>query len=339
MESVIILHRVFFKNFMKRILLFFLLTNLTLGGYSQCKSIKPFSIQSIPLIHDIYQFTFLHYPPENKLDSLICMMHYPMYVLDSSYYRWPEPGVKIRSVIDYFNWTKVIDEIGQQRTAEAFFLLYLPYIFAENQQLRNMHEADDLSPLNAMLSAIPYYGGAKALNTYYLNNKVKAHLPTKQFEAEVLKATQSIRNNYTKNISFCIPLDGEDYSLELMKKEKPQVCDSVILSIIHKYINKKHNLNGSYSLDSILIDVYQLPNIIDAETDQCVPQMASADGVSTTRLGVIYHSSDDFITKQKKYISRVYTITSHPEKGQTISDVTYSLNFIANIRNQCNEND
>lgn len=96
-------------------------------------------------------------------------------------------------------------------------------------------------------------------------------------------------------------------------------------------------MKGYYSVDSILIDVNQIPQLIDVETDQCIPKVVGDDQIASTELSVIYSIGEDFITKQKKYIERVYTISNHPERGQWISNIRYQPNFIAHIRQTCND--
>lgn len=321
----------------RHLLPFILFSILWFNAKSQCKTVKPFSPSTVNEINFIYQLTFLQYPPQNKLDSLVCALTYPMYVLDSAYYAWPSPETKIRSAIDYFNWSKVIEEIGRTKQPEACFLLMLPYFCAEQVSFGNHHRIEDLSPFNSLMSSLPYYSASKVLNTYFLNHSVNESLPKDRFENEVILQCKKKWSNQFKQIHYCIPLEGDEYALAEMEKENPSACDSAILPIIHKYIHKQSSMHGSYSMDSILIDVNQLIQLIDVETDQCIPKVVGDDHITYTELGVIYHISEDFITKQKKYIERVYTISNHPERGQWISNIRYQPNFIAHIRQTCND--
>jgi hypothetical protein len=307
------------------------------NAFAQCKARPTISPKMVQEVNDVFQFTFLHYPPINRLDTLVCQLNYPIRVLDSSFFNWPKNNEKARSNIDVFNATKVIDAIGQQKAKEAFFILQLPYYYSEYSMLRNMHKADDLSPFNGMLSNLQYYNGGDVLNTYFLNNSVSKKLPKQKFEEAVVKKCKAIRNNYIKDLQYCVPLQGEDYQLAMMKKENPAACDSAVLKIIRKYINNNPTQKSYYSMDSIMIEVHQLEKVIDAQNDNCVAQVVADDGCSYTRLGVIYHTSFDFITQQKIYIMRVYTIKNNPRFGQEILGADWSVDFISRTRKQCND--
>ncbi len=315
--------------------LFFIV--LKTNGFAQCKTIKPFTTKSIADINDIFQFTFLHYPLQNKLDSLVFQLNYPMYVTDSSLYNWPTDGGKIRSVLDVFDYSKAINAIGKLQTPEAFFILNLPYIYRENVTIRDWKKADDLSPYNSMMSSIPHYGGATILNKYYLKQPVRTYINKQQWEANIIKQIEPLRQNNFKNIKYCLPLTGDDYSLAMMQKEDATECDSAVIKIINKYINKYKNVVSYYSIDSIVLEIHQLPKFIDMQTDQCMHYVSADDGNSSTRIGVIYKTAPRYPWENYSTILRVYSINNNVYKGQSISNIEYSVNFISDIRKSCEE--
>jgi hypothetical protein len=315
---------------------FFILIYFIVLANAQCQTVLPFSSKAVSKVNDIFQFTFLHNPPSTRLDTLVIQLQYPIFVIDSSFFNWPKDGSNVRSNIDVFNAEKVMEAIAALKTNEAFFILYYPYYYNDYAATRDMHKSDDLSPYNGLLSSITYYKGTRLLNKYFLNSAVPSNLPQKVYDQKVLDKCKQLSVPIFKNIKYCVPLQGDNYALAMMKKENSATCDSAIIKLINKYTNNNTINKGYYSLDSIMIELYKMPLVIDAQADNCVPQVAMDDGNSYVRLGVIYDVGEDWLTKQKKYILRVYTIKSNNSIGSSITNIDWSINFVSRTRQLCN---
>ncbi len=324
------------------LLLFFslLCTSLSLRTanlHAQCAAVKPFTVSDCGKIHDIFDFTFLQFPSQNRLDSLVFQLNYPMYVRDSSFYKWPADLRTVRSPIDVFDAEKVVREMGKLKTPEAFFILQLPWLIAENASLRSMHDADDLSPFNNLLSVIPAFGGAKVLNEYYLQGRIDTHREKVKFEKEVIDACKPLRKEVLKKIRYCIRLQGNDYQLAIMRKSDPAACDSAVVKVIRKYLHSAEAKNGAYSLDSIMLDILQLPNIEDAENDRCIPATVYPDGTTETNIGVLYKMPARYPWDQYELIERSYRILRHHTRPTQLTIIGFTFAFLTKIRTQCNE--
>jgi hypothetical protein len=300
-----------------------------------CEAIVPFTDSAVSDIRDVFQFTFLHYPPQNRFDTLVYQLNYPNYVLDSSYFAWPAEGKKVLSTIDIFNCPKLLRDIAKYKNAEAFTILYLPFIFKTNSYLREMHVADDLSPFNHMIAAVEYFDATKLLNEFFLENAVDTRLPRTKFDGRVLALCEKQRPRLLKDLQYCKPLKGDAYSLAAMQQIDASACDSAILPIIRSHLNKYPSQKSLYRLDSIMLDIFQLPLVQDAQDDACTRDKARKQGADTTSIGVIYDAGKEFMTEQKLFVLRVYTLVNDSVNGQRIASVDYSNNFISKTRQAC----
>jgi hypothetical protein len=315
------------------VLLFCLQLLINITTHAQCQATLPFKESSMADITDVYQFTFLHKTPQNKLDSLVQQLINPHLVIDSNYFDWNSTTKQVRSVLDIMQYNKLIDDIGALQSKEAFVLLSMPYMIPFKMQ-------DDLSPFNSMCSNIQYYGGGNALNKYFLNNAVSTKLNYTDFHNAVILKTLPLRKKYFKGITYCKRLEGEAWQLYEMQQTNPAPYDSVYINMLSKYFTQnqliKHlSANHYYPLDSVMIDVLQHPLTVDAQWDNCVPKASIDDGKSYYKLGVIIHVGTDNHA-QKKYIQRVYEIENDVAKGQRIVQITWDLDFVSRIRRQCN---
>jgi hypothetical protein len=129
---------------------------------------------------------------------------------------------------------------------------------------------------------------------------------------------------------YCKPLQGEAKLLYDMAQIDPKPYDDAIETIFAKYMNRHQNMRSYFSLDSITLEVAQLPLFVDAIWNNCVPQVASPDGVSDHRLGVIFKADTE-----AKTIQRVYIINSSLEKGQVLVEKKYDADFVSRTRRQC----
>ena len=315
-----------------RCILLFLFLFINTKSQSQCQAILPFTQKAMVDIHDIYQFTFLNKNPKNKLDTLVLQALYPGMIVDSNYYEWQDDSKKIRSLSERIKMKELIDEIGRLKTAEAFLILNLPYLIDFKMQ-------DDLTPLTSLVGNISHYGGATAINKYFLNNSISNKLASLEFEKAVIIKSIPLRKSKFTQIKYCKRLEGEALELYNMKQVNPRPYDSSIEQVIHKYLNKyPHISNLLYFPDSIMIEILQLPFTHDAQWDNCVPKVSADNGISHDRLGVIIQiGKDEF--DQNKYIQRVYTLEKNNQTGQSIIEKEFSVDFISRTRRQCEGED
>ena len=252
--------------------------------FAQCEAILPFTEKSMEEIHDVYQFTFLHKIPQNKLDSLVLQLMYPNMVIDSNYYDWNSTYPRVVSLIDRINMLKITDAIGALQTKEAFLILNLNYIMPFKM-------GDDLSPFVSFCSTINYYGGPMALNKYFFNKEIPIteKLAFPEFNNAVALKCKLLREKYLKGITYCKPLQGDAAAVYEMNKINPAPYDSMVAYIFNKYCNRNTNQKAYYSRDSITMEVFQLPNFVDAIWDDCVPQIMLPKDVHTHQLGVLFN--------------------------------------------------
>lgn len=260
-----------------------------------------------------------------------------MYITDSSYYDWPARNPERPSLLDVFQYQKVVDDIGRLQTDEAFCVLSLPYVFAENRSNNDYQKRDDMSPFHGLLSVIKANGG-RALNTHFLHNRVQGNGTEKQFEQEVWRLAKALWPARVKQLTLCERLEGEAYSQALLRNMNPHECDSAVLAVIHNYINKKGDIQDDYSLDSIMMDLYQLPNFLDGIADDCVEKKGNHNYTRLeTQIGVHYKMPPLYPWDNYTVIERVYTIIRQPRQGQTKVNVDYGNQFISKTRLLCNE--
>ncbi len=313
----------------KYILLLFLFASSKI--FAQCEAILPFTEKSMEHIHDVYQFTFLHKEPRNKLDSLVLQLMYPSYVVDSNYYDWNYNSPKVQSVLDVFNYRKVLDELAQLQTNEAFLILHLYYIIPFKEQ-------DDMNPFTAFCTNIAYYGGPVAINKHYLKNAISTHLGFTEFNHAVLERSLPLLKTKLNDIKYCKPLQGDAAIIYEMEQTDPAPYDNAVENIFKKYFNKFPNQKMHYSLDSITLEVYQLATFVDCVWDNCIAQQESPNGVYSNRLGVIFNVGKDRFN-QNKYILRVYTVQNSQEQGQILVDKQFNADFVSRTRRKCEGNE
>jgi hypothetical protein len=296
--------------------------------FAQCEAILPFTEKSMEEIHDVYQFTFLHKIPQNKLDSLVLQVMYPNMVIDSNYYDWNSTYPRVVSLIDRINMLKITDAIGALQTKEAFLILNLNYILPFKM-------GDDMSPYTSFCSTINYYGGPMALNKYFLNKEIPIteKLAFPEFNNAVALKCIPLREKYFKGITYCKPLQGDTAALYEMNKINPAPFDSMVENIFNKYCNKNAKQKLYYSRDSITMEVFQLPYFVDAIWDDCVPQIISPQNASTHQLGVLFRLDND------RAIIRVYTIANSMLSGQKIIAKQFNADFVSRTRRKCENYD
>jgi hypothetical protein len=303
------------------------------SSHAQCQAILPFTENSMEHISDVYQFTFLHKQPQNKLDSLVQQLINPHLVIDSNYFDWNYNAPQIRSVLDLVQYRKLMDDIGRLKSKEAFVLLSMPYMIPFKVQ-------DDLSPFNTMCYHIQYYGGGNALNKYFLNDEVSVQLNYTDFHNAVILKTKALRNKYFKDVTYCKKLEGDAWRMYEMQQTNPAPYDSVYINILSKYFTqnrliKNLGMNTVYALDSVMIDVLQHPLTVDAMWDDCLPRLNTDNAITNYMLGIIVHVGTD-INGQKKYIQRVYEVENDPRRGQRILQIFWDLDFVSHTRRLCN---
>lgn len=310
-----------------RFALFIILLFLSQKSMAQCQAILPFTEKSAQEIHDIYQFTFLHRQPQNKLDSLVLQIMHPAMVVDSNYFDWNNTQPQVRSVVDRIKMNSLIDAIGALKTPEAFLLLNLAYMLPVQAQ-------DDLTPLNSLCANISHYGGPIAINKYFLNHAVSQKLAFPEFSNQVILKSMPLRKTLLKNIKYCKPLQGDARILYEMSLTDPAPYDSAIEKVLNKYFNHYPNLPSLYYRDSIMIEILQLPTTRDAIWDDCIPQVAAENGTFWNKLGVIISVGRD-LNNQEVYIQRVYEVQNNVRKGQKIVGTKFSADFVTSVRKQC----
>lgn len=306
-------------------LLFILLLSLVSKGFlrAQCQALLPLTEAAFSDIHDVYQFTCFNKKPKNRLDVLLKQCLNPNKVIDSSFYDWTKVSPLLKP-IDRFQYKKIVDEIGKQKNEGAYLLLHLYVLLPFKMQ-------DDMSRFVGLTSSIHYYKASSVINKYFLNNAISTKLPKQDFENAVFAKSLLLKSKYLSKIKYCKLLEGDAMALYEMKKTDPKPYDDAIIAVINKYINKNKTLKQYFSIDSIFLEVYQLPFRVDAELDTSIIKVGTSDGVSYNQLGIIINVGVDE-DNQSRAIERVFTITNHPERGQTILKPKYDVGFVARIR-------
>jgi hypothetical protein len=296
-------------------------------SFAQCQAILPFTEKAMEEIYDVYQFTFLHKKPQNKLDSLVLQIMNPQIIIDSNYFDWNYTSPQTRALVDRLQQYKIIDQIGALKTNEAFLLLHLHYLLPFKME-------DDSSPLATFCSNIAYYGGPMIINKYYLQNAISTQLAFPEFTNAVVAKSLLMLKAKLKGINYCKPLQGEARSLYEMSLTNPTPYDSTIETVMDKYFNHYANAKNYYSRDSILMEIYQLPFTHDVIWDDCIAKVASEDGIAYDKLGVIINVGKDMYN-QNIYIQRVYEVKNDRINGQKIVSKTYFADFVSQVRRQC----
>lgn len=294
---------------------------------AQCSAIKPFSVKAMDEITDIYQLTFLHKDPKNKLDSLVKQAMYPALVIDSALFDWKKDGTKPVKSIDRIKFARVVDEIGKLKTKEAFLILNLQHMLPFKMQ-------DDMTLYATFCNNVAYFGAIDAINKYFLNNAISTKLARPEFENKVMVKAIALREQYFKGITYCKPLVGEARVLYEMQQFNVNPYDSVIEKTITKYLNLYPNIPSYFNHDSILLEVVQLPFVHDAQLDNCVQKAVSDEYPPPLQLGVIIHVGQDEFN-QKKFIQRVYGIGRDQQRNSILLPTRYDADFVSRTRRQC----
>ncbi len=294
---------------------------------AQCKAIIPFTERDMEQITDVYQFTFLHKNPQNKLDSLVIQAMYPTMIIDSNYYDWNSNFPRMVSRIDLYNFRKIVDDIGKLQTKEAFLILNLGYMLPFKTQ-------GDLSPFTTFCNNLNYYGATDAINKYYLQDSISYNLSRSTFDNEVLAKALPMRKQLFKDIKYCQALTGNDRYLYEMQLHNSSYYDSVIERIVSKYLNHYPNLPGYFELDSVMLEILQLPFVHDAQWDNCVVKVADENHVPPYQLGVIIVVDKDAY-KQNIYIQRVYAVAKDSKRYSYLLPTKYDVDFVGRTRRQC----
>ncbi len=310
---------------MKKLIFFFTLMGSCNHSFSQCKAVLPFTENAKQEITDVYQFTFLHKVPQNKLDSLVKQAMYPQMIIDSAYYECS--NIAPRKTIDRIQYRKIVDHIGKLKTKEAFLILNLYSMLPFQMQ-------DDLTLFATFCSNINYFDATQVINKYYLKNTVNTKLPKLEFDNAVMAKAKVLRKQMFNGINYCQPLTGESRMLFEMQQYNPSAYDSTIQYTIAKYLNHYPNVPGYFELDSVMIDMLQLPFVHDAQWDNCVTKVASEPYSPPLKLGVIIEVGiDEF--NQKKYIQRVYAVGKDKNRNSILLTINYDLDFVSRTRRQC----
>lgn len=295
---------------------------------AQCEAILPFSESAMKDIRDVYQFQFLHKKPQNKLDTLVYQIMHPAMVIDSNYYDWNMLYPQVRHVVDRIKMTGLVNDIGALRSQDAFVLLSLSSMIPFKVQ-------DDMNPFTEFCYTVTNYGGNVALNKYFLDSAVSTNLSYTEFNNAVILKSKPLRSAMFKGITYCKPLEGDAHIMYEMSKVDPKPYDDAVEAIFAKYMNKHPTMNNYFSIDSITMEVYQLPFFVDAIWDNCILLVDQLDGVKRLKLGVIFKVG----TSEPSYIQRVYSINNSLERGQELVGKVFHPNFVSQIRQECEAHD
>lgn len=310
---------------MKKYLFCFLALFSGIKLSAQCEAILPFTQESMKDIHDVYQFTFLNKTPKNKLDSLVHQAMFPPKKIDSNYYDWNNLDARVVEVIDPIKMHAIVDAIGSLQTPEAFVILNLYWLL-------DIKDQGDLNLFSTFCANIHYFGGAVAINKYYLNSSVSLELKYTPFHSEVFVKCLPLREKYFKDIFYCKRLQGDAMVMYEMSKTDPKPYDQIIEKILYHYLETMDPDTTQLFRDSVLIALNQWPIIHDALWDDCNPTPKS----DTNRLGVYFRSKEPH-TGEEISILRVYTLVTNSSGHQSLVNIAYSPNFISQTRQHCEQ--
>lgn len=174
--------------------------------------------ETLQKIESPYQLTFIHEIPKNKVDSLLIEL------LANDYHQG-------NGILKY----KLLENIAQTKTKEAFYLLYTGCI----SQTRTDNY---FPPFQQLCYTIKNNGGLTLLNTYFLKEPVKETGLEKNFEREVIlqckKMTPEIY--YYKNLPQEISPEVLQQEIDLFKNNNTP-CKSPQL-LTEKNLNKIQNV-------------------------------------------------------------------------------------------------
>jgi len=292
---------------------------------AQCEAVLPFTHESMKDIQDVYQFTFLNKSPKNKLDSLVRQAMFTPKKIDSNYSDWNNLDARIVEVIDPLKMYAIVDAIGALRTPEAFVILNL-------YGLLDMKGQGDLSLFSTFCANIHYYGGAAAINKYFLDSSVSHELKYTPFHSEVFLKSLPLRQKFFKNIFYCKRLQGDAMLMYEMSKMNPKPFDEIIEKILLHYLGSMEPDTTQLFRDSVLIALNQLPVVHDATWDDCNNAFKS----DTNRLGDYFRSKDPQSGEEISML-RVYTLVANSSGQQQLVDISFSPDFISQTRQRCEE--
>jgi hypothetical protein len=313
----------------KNLLLIVLFLALQQGfAMAQCQAVLRLTDDAYNNIHDVYQFTCFNKQPKNRLDILLKQCLNPNKIIDSAFYDWTKVSPLLKP-IDRFKYELIVDEIGKQKSEGAFLLLHLYVLLPFKMQ-------DDLSPFVGLASTVHYHKASTAINKYFLNNAISTKLPKQDFENAVFAKSLLLKNKYLSKIKYCKLLQGNARALYEMKQINAKPYDDTIIAVMNKYLNKNDKRRDYFSIDSIFLEVYQLPFRVDAVLDNCIAKVAVPEGLTEIQLGVIINAGVDDDGERRTF-ERVYTISNHPAIGQTILAPRYDVGFVNKIRVACEQ--
>ena len=210
----------------------------SIDAAGQCKEPVPLNAVSINDVATVYQFTFLHRVPKNKLDEYVAEL----------------TRTNIKHIINY---SAVLNTIGQLKSYEAFCFLYFCCM--------GRQVIDDLTPFDWQSGLVQQHGGHYVLNKYFLKNRVDDKLPEADFKREVMRlcAAKQAKAYYCSALS-------RDLTLDEMKQVNTKKYDRQIISII-----KENSAAGDpYRIDSIMKQTMRLDFVEDCIWDGCYAKIA-----------------------------------------------------------------
>ena len=185
--------------------LLFIFSCSTTISYAWCKEPVQVTRETINDMADIWQFTFLHRVPKNKLDSFVKLLM--------------ETNQNTPAYAE-----SITDAIGLLRTNDAFCLLYFCCM--------GRWIIKDMAPFDKQSDLVARYGH-KALNKYFLNYNVNESLPVRAFNEEVMRLC-ALKNP----VCYYCPQFPAEITLEEMKKIKTKKYDEQVIRIIRNNSDK-----------------------------------------------------------------------------------------------------
>lgn len=198
----------------KAIFIFLCLTLLSRHGFSQCPHPVEVNDSSINTISSVFQLTFLHEVPKNRIDSAVLALN--------------DPNIK-HIILE----SAVVRSIGETHSREGFLFLYTcckgPTVY------------EDLTLFGRLCSIVQLNGGLQTLNTFYLNNAVPETLPPDSFRNEVLT-----RCKKKKPQAFFCPQPNREITVEELQLQidttfSEEVPCSIPMRITPENIYAVHN--------------------------------------------------------------------------------------------------
>lgn len=142
-----------------RVLVLFFLLLIRNGHAQRSDSVLIGSDTDLGGIGWLDQFTFIHFPPQNKVDQWV-------------------KKIEMFGKYDSLQMVKLVEELASIQTKESFALLYL--LCCQPMMIKH------LTAYNSFASAVQTLNGFRALNTYYLNDEVPGNLNRIDFANTVI---------------------------------------------------------------------------------------------------------------------------------------------------------